>query len=123
MFPAIQIYDFTDNTEKTLNYGTDTFNPNSIDEADIWSENTVQYQHLSATENYIYALYWGVKYDEMYEKQLQGTAVTKILKYDWNGRLLKIFEVNKGLKALCAANDDKTIIAYDGKEFFMIELN
>lgn len=124
MFPAIEIYNFNDNKCKTIKITTNvkSFNPNTISCADLWNLNPVQYNYLTSTKQYLYALYWGVSYDTMDKMHKKGTAKSQIKMYDWKGKLKNVFIVNKSLQGISVTCDDKIIIAYDGGNFYMIKI-
>lgn len=122
MFPAIQIYNFTDTTHITISTETESFNPNTLSDADVWEMNPVQYKYITSTAQYIYALYWGMMAGDMNDKHNNGTAITKILKYDWEGKLRHVYLVNKGLQGIAVTSDNHEVIGYDGKEFLLIHL-
>ncbi len=121
MFPAIMIYDFVDKTYKIIEFGEQTFDPSTISKADLWDNNPIHFRSVSATNDYIYALYWGEFYSEMDKKESAGTAESKIIKFDWKGKVKKIYTVNKKIRNF-TIDDNERIIAHDGKEFLLIEL-
>ena len=122
MFPAIQIYDFINSLDKTVIVAIESFDYTSISEADVWEANPIQFKDISTTDNYIYALYWGLKASDMDKKHSDGTAETKVVKCDWQGNILETYVINKRLQAFCVSDDDKRIIAYDGNDFLLINL-
>lgn len=121
MFPAIMIYDFVNKTDKVIEFGEQTFDPSTISKADIWENNPVHFRSVSTTNDYIYALYWGEFYSEMDKKESAGTVESKIIKFDWKGKVKKIYTVNKKIRNF-TIDDNERIIAHDGKEFLLIEL-
>lgn len=122
MFPAIQIYDFINNTDKNVVIATESFDNTTISEADVWEANPIQFKDICTTDRFIYALYWGVKTSDMEKRHSDDMAETKVIKCDWEGNILKTYMINKRLLAFCVSDDDKRIIAYDGKEFLLINL-
>ena len=89
MFPAIQIYDFINSLDKTVIVAIESFDYTTISEADVWEANPIQFKDISTTDNYIYALYWGLKASDMDKKHSDGTAETKVVKCDWQGNILE----------------------------------
>lgn len=122
MFPAIRIYDFVDNHDKNVVVATKSFDHTTISDADIWEANPIQFKDISTTDNYIYALYWGLKASDMDAMHSCGTAETKVVKLDWKGNILETYVIDKRLQAFCVSGDDERIVAYDGEDFLLINL-
>lgn len=122
MFPAIQIYNFANKQDKTIRIQEESFDPSTISEADMWENNPIQYKFLYTTNEYIYALYWGELSHEMDKRHGMGTAETKILKYDWTGKIRNAYVIGKRIQAFGVTADNKKIIAFDGEDFFLLNL-
>lgn len=122
MFPKIKIFDYTNKTEKTISLGESTFNPETIEEGDLWYINTVNFIDIVSTDEYIYALYWGNTFEGMDKDNKEGKAVTRICKFDWNGNLEKSYKIKRALKNIAVTKDGKSIIGYDGENFVLIAL-
>ncbi len=122
-FPGIQFFNFTNNTQttftvKTLHNGSSA----ELSEEDIYENSCIYFNYIASTEQYLYALYWGAMLKDMNDRHKKGLAVTKILKYDWDGKLCEVYSVNKRLQAISVSEDNKKVVGYDGKDFLMMDI-
>ena len=122
-FPGIKFFNFTKNTQttftvKTLHNGYST----NLSEEDIYENSFIYFNYLASTEQYLYALYWGAMLKDMNERHKKGLAVTKILKFDIDGKLCEVYTVNKRLQAISVSDDNRKVVGYDGKDFLMMNI-
>ncbi len=116
LHPVVEIFDTNGNIIKSIKIGEDTFDTNTLDEADFETINILHTVDVTCTPDYIYALHWGCKYSDV-----QNYAPT-IYKIDWNGNIVdRYFTIPYPLYRI-AAIDDSRLIGYNGKEFVTIKL-
>lgn len=116
LHPVIEIFDTDGNIINSVKIGDDSFNPETLDEADSDDLNNLLTVDLTYTPDYIYALYWGFRYAD--SRQSNPT----IIKLDWNGRIIARYCDLKGPLYRIAAKYDSTIIGWNGKEFVLLTL-
>lgn len=116
LHPFIEIFDTDGKKIKSVKIGEDTFDPKTLEEADFDELNSLQTVDVTYTPDYIYALYWGFKYAD--SKQSQPT----IIKLDWGGNVIARYSDLGGSIYRIAANDDSTLIGWNGKDFIMLKL-
>lgn len=113
LHPIVEIFDTDGKTIKSVKIGEDTFDPNTLDEADFEAMNSLHTVDLAYTSDYIYALHWGCRYTDATK-----TAPT-IYKIDWNGNVIdRYYNVPYPLYRI-AAIDDLTFIGWSGTEFIV----
>lgn len=81
---------------------------NSIGEMNICIPNEdckIGYLDVYATENFVYALY----NDEMVNKY--KSVASDVLVFDWNGKPIKILELDKQVSFICVSENDSIIYA------------
>lgn len=111
LHPIIEIFGMNGKLIKQVRIGEDTFNPNTIAEADFEEMNPLHIVDISVTPQYVYALHWNFKYTDA-----ANTAPT-ILKIDWDGNIIdKLYNVPMPLYKI-AVSEDNLIIGWNGKEF------
>ena len=116
LHPVVEIFDTNGNIIKSIKIGEDTFDTNTLDEADFETINILHTVDVTCTPDYIYALHWGCKYSDV-----ENYAPT-IYKIDWNGNIVdRYFTIPYPLYRI-AAIDDSRLIGYNGKEFVTIKL-
>lgn len=116
LHPFIEIFDTDGKKIKSVKIGEDTFDPKTMEEADFDELNSLQTVDVTYTSDYIYALYWGFKYAD--SKQSQPT----IIKLDWIGNVIARYSDLAGPIYRIAANDDSTLIGWNGKDFIILKL-
>ena len=106
LHPAVEI----------CNIGEDTFDPNTLEEADFEALNILHTVDVTHTSDYIYALNWVCKYSDA------TNFAPTIYKIDWNGKVIdRYFNVPYPLYRI-AALDDTRLIGWNGDEFVVIQL-
>lgn len=65
LHPIVEIFDTDGNTIKSVRIGEDTFDTNTLDEADFETINILHTVDVTCTPDYIYALHWGCKYSDV----------------------------------------------------------
>lgn len=114
LHPIIELFGMDGKLIRQVRIGQDTFNPETLEEADFEELNPLHNVDISVTPEYIYALHWNCKYGDA-----ENTAPT-IFKIDWDGNIVdRLFDVPMPLYKI-AVSDDKSIIGWNGKEFISI---
>lgn len=113
LHPIIELFGMDGKLIRQVRIGQDTFNPETLDEADFEELNPLHIVDISVTPEYIYALHWNFKYMDA-----EKTAPT-IFKIDWDGNIVnRLFNVPMPLYKV-AVSDEKSIIAWNGKDFVL----
>ena len=116
LHPIIEIFDINGNLVKSIRIADDTFDRNTLDEADFEALNILHAIDVTSTADYIFVLEWGCKYTD-------ATSNTPtIYKIDWNGNIVNCY--NNILTQLyrISAIDDSNLIAWTGNDFIRIWL-
>ncbi|WP_289873205.1 BF3164 family lipoprotein [uncultured Duncaniella sp.] len=116
LHPVIDIFGMDGELVKRVRIAADTFDPKILEEADFEDLTPLHFVDISASSDYIYALYWGCMYSE------KETTAPCIYKIDWAGnviakRVLTTFPIYK-----IAVIDEDRIIVWNGKYFINVEL-
>ena len=115
LHPIIELFGMDGKLIRQVRIGQDTFNPETLDEADFEELNPLHIVDISVSPQNIYALHWNFKYSNAHD-----TAST-IFKIDWDGNIVdRLFNVPMPLYRI-AISDDKFIIGWNGKDFIYIE--
>ena len=116
LHPIIELSGTDGKTIRSVKIGEETFNPKTLQEADIDELNSLHTVDITYTPNYIYALYWGFKYaDNMKSKPT-------IIKLDWDGKIISRYPDSNGPIYRISAVNDSTLIGWNGKNFIFINL-
>lgn len=116
LHPIIELSGTDGKTIRSVKIGEETFNPKTLQEADIDELNSLHTVDITYTPNYIYALYWGFKYaDNMQSKPT-------IIKLDWDGKIISRYPDLTGPIYRISAVNDSTLIGWNGKNFIFINL-
>jgi len=111
----IEIFGMDGKLLRQVRIGLDTFNPETLEEADFEELNPIHIVDIAVTPNNIYALHWNFKYADA-----EDTAPT-IFNIDWDGKIIdRLFNVPMPLYKI-AVGDDNSIIGWNGKEFINID--
>lgn len=114
--PAVEIFNIDGKTIKSTNIGEDTFDPNTLEEADFEALNIRHTVDVTYTSDYIYALHWFYKYSDA------TNFAPTIYKIDWNGKVIdRYFNLPYPLYRIVAL-DDTWLIGWNGEEFVIIQL-
>lgn len=117
LHPIVEIFDTYGKLVKSVRIGEDTFNPETLNEADFEELNTLHTVDVAYTPNYMYALHWSCKYDEI------QTASPTIYKIDWNGKVVNRYVCGFTPLYSVAALNDSQLIGWTGTEFIMLILS
>lgn len=114
LHPIIDIFGMDGKLIRQVRIGQDTFNRETLEEADFEELNPIHIVDIAVTSNNIYALHWNFKYTDA-----KDTAPT-IFKIDWDGKIVdRLFNVPVPLYKI-AVSDDDSIIGWNGKDFVFI---
>ena len=115
LHPIIDIFGMDGKLIKRVRIGEDTFDSESLKEADFEELNPIHTVDISVTPEYIYALHWNSKYADA-----EDSAPT-IFKIDWDGNIVdRLFNVPMPLYKIAVGNDN-SIIGWNGKDFVYIQ--
>ncbi len=114
LHPIIEISDMNGNIIKSIRTGEDTFNPRTLEDADLESFNILHNIDVTYNPDYIYTLYWNCRYDEA------TTKAPTIYKIDWEGNVVKHYSNLPGPLYRIAEYDNKFIIGWNGNNFVCI---
>ena len=116
LHPIVEFFDAYGTLVKSVRIGEDTFNPATLNEADFEALNTLHTVDVAYTLDYIYALHWSCKYDEI------QTASPTLYKIDWNGKIVNRYLCGFPPLYGIAALNDSHLIGWTGTEFIMLIL-
>ncbi len=115
LHPVVDIFDTDGKIIKSVKIGEDTFDPNTLEEADFEELNIMHTVDVTATPDYIYALNWACNYSDA------ANFAPTIYKIDWNGKVIdRYFNIPYPLYRIVAL-DDSTMIGWTGKDFVLLE--
>ncbi len=115
LHPVVEIFDTDGKIIKSTKIGEETFDPKSLDEADLEALNIMHTVDVTSTPDYIYALNWSCNYSDA------ANYAPTIYKIDWNGNVIdRYFNIPYPLYRI-AALDDSTMIGWTGKDFVLLE--
>lgn len=116
LHPIIEIFDLEGNTIKSVRIGEDSFDPKTLDEADLEALNPLHTVDLTYTSDYIYALHWNCMYSDA------ANFAPTIYKIGWDGKITdRYFNIPYPLYKIAAINDT-TLIGWNGEAFVLIPL-
>ena len=116
LHPIVEIFDTYGTLVKSVRIGEDTFNSETLNEADFEELNTLHTVDVTYTSDYIYALHWSCKYDEI------QTASPILYKIDWNGEIVNQYVSESTFLYGIAALNDSLLVGWTGTEFVMLTL-
>ena len=116
LHPIVEIFDAHGTLVKSVRIGKDTFNPATLNEADFEELNTLHTVDVAYTSDYIYALHWSCKYDEI------QTASPTLYKIDWDGKIVNQYVCESTFLYGIVALDDSHLIGWTGTEFIVLIL-
>lgn len=114
LHPVVEIFGVDGAILKRVEVGDATFDPSTLDKADFEADNPQHFVDISATDGYIYALYWGRKFGE--------TGSSTIYKIDWCGNIVKRYTIDETLSKI-AVYDENILIAWDGKQMKIVSFH
>lgn len=117
LHPIVEIIDTCGTLVKSVKISEDTFNPATLNEADFEELNTLHTVDVAYTSDYMYALHWSCKYDEI------QTASPTLYKIDWNGKIVNRYVCGFTPLHSIATLNDSHIIGWTGTEFIMLSLS
>ncbi|MDE6488717.1 MAG: hypothetical protein K2L46_05495, partial [Paramuribaculum sp.] len=116
LHPVVEIFDTNGKIIKSVKIGEDTFDPKTLEEADLETMNILHTVDVTCTPDYIYALHWSCKYSEA------ANFAPTIYKIGWNGEIIsQYYDMPYPLYRI-AALDDTRLIGWNGKRFVIIAL-
>ncbi len=116
LHPVIEILGMDGELVKRVQIAADTFDPKLLEEADFEDLTPLHFVDISASSDYIYALYWGCMYSE------RETTVPCIYKIDWTGNVIAKRDLTTSPIYKIAVTDEDGIIVWNGKYFINVEL-
>lgn len=114
LHPIIEIFGTDSHAIKSVRLGEDTFDSKTLEEADFENLNVLHTVDITYTPDYIYALYWGYRYND------SVNSTPAIIKIDWNGNIIYRQQVSIPLHRIAAS--DNAIIGWTGENFVMLKL-
>lgn len=124
LYPTLQLYDLQKKKGKRISVAKINVDTSQFEEADIWDTNPIQFQFVTSNDKYIYALYFAEKFKDMEEAQQQGRVQCKVYQFDWDGKVINTFSINKWLDAIAVSEDDDFLIAHERKgRFYLLSFN
>lgn len=111
LHPVIEIFGLDGPMINRLAVADPIFDPATLEEADLETLNPLNFVDITATDDFIYALYWGHKYGE--------AGAPRIYQLDWDGNIIAQHLLHEDIHKI-AALDSGTLIGWTGKEFFSI---
>lgn len=116
LHPVVKIFNTDGGIIKSVKIGDETFNPETLEEADFDDLNILHTVDVTYTPDCIYALYWGFKYADSQK------SMPTIIKLDWDGNLIARYSDLAYPLYRIAAKGDSTIVGWTGKEFVSMSL-
>ncbi len=116
LHPIVEIFGIDGKIICSVRLGEDTFDPQTLDEADFDDLNVLHTVDVSCTHECICILYWGFSYADA------STYVPTVIKIDWNGRIIGRYTLNHTPLYRIAARDSSSFIGWTGKDFLLISL-
>lgn len=114
LHPVIELFDMNGEKTNTVTLGEATFDPKTLDEADLEDLNPLHTIDLTATSDYIFALYWGYRFSDSVK------ASPSIHKLDWDGNIIESYTNIPFPLQKIAAIDNELLIGWSGQQFFLI---
>lgn len=116
LHPVVEIFGIDGSIIKSVRFGEDTFDPETLDKADFDRLNILHTVDVTCTPHCLIALHWAFKYDNA------TTTGPTIYKIDWNGRIIDRYFNTPAPIYRIAALDDSTLIAWTSTAFTLIHL-
>lgn len=117
LHPIIDIFGMDGKLIKQVRFGQDTFNHETLTEADFEELNPLHIVDISVTHQYIYALHWNCKYADAMD------TAPAIFKIDWDGNIVdRLFNVPTPLYKIAVMNDND-VIGWNGKQFVKLKFS
>jgi WD40 repeat protein len=88
-----------------------TYSPDENGGSMANKENVVGYISVTATGNYVYALYCGKTWEELLKNGSVGLHSNEVRVFDWKGNLLKTYSLDVPCRYISASKDDKKLWA------------
>lgn len=117
LHPFIELFGLDGKLIKSVRVGDDTFNPKTLDEADFEDLNPLHIVDITATDDYIYLLYWG----HIFSRHQSADVNSSIYKLDWDGNIVNHYSVNVDLRNISVCGDD-VLIGWTGRYMLKIML-
>lgn len=117
LHPVIEIFDCDGNLIKSVKTGNETFDCSTLDKADFEDLNPLHTVDITCTHDYIYALYWGYKFEDA------AAGRPSVIKLDWDGNIIDRYTGLPIQLYRIAAAGDYDLIGWDGKAFVRIRID
>ena len=117
LHPVIEFFGEDGAVLNTVEVAKPTFRMATLNEADFEDLNPLHFIDITATDDYIYAIYWGQKFAQ----RKSPNVTSSIYKLDWGGNIINQYTVNANLHNIAVYNPN-TLIAWTGAEFILIQL-
>lgn len=117
LHPCIEFFYINGGLVKSLKIGTDTFMPETLEDADTENMNIIHFIDIDCSKETLFALYMGKKYNE-----ILPSDHTLLYIFDFEGKKMKEYDIPAVITNLATSGDGKTIISYDGNKFIMFSL-
>ncbi|MDE6859032.1 MAG: TolB-like 6-bladed beta-propeller domain-containing protein [Duncaniella sp.] len=114
LHPIIEILDIDGRIINSVKIGKDTFDSKTLEEADFEELNPLHTVDVTYTTDYIYALYWGYRYNDA------NNTTSLIYKIDWDGNIISRYVNVHAPMYKVTALDDSRLIGWDGDGFVVI---
>lgn len=122
LYPVMQFFDLK-NSRILKSVQNQLQNPEiTMEGADVWEQNNVQYKDITSNNHHIYTLFWGKTFDTAHQEREKGVGTSEIIQYDWNGRIQAIYKVGICLEAIGVSGNDDYIICYDGEKVYHLDI-
>ncbi len=111
LHPVIELFDTDGKIISSVRLSEDTFDPTTLEKADFEDLNPLNIVDITATDDYIYALYWGHKHGD--------TGNSKIYQLDWTGNVIAQNILDYSVYKI-AFVDCNTLVCWTGNGFVLI---
>ena len=123
-YPQVTFINMTNGELRTIVLQGRGFDPETMYVADGLDRNIIYYRDISITQNYVYLLFLGQKWQDMEKEKEKEHAL--IMQYDWNGNLVKVFKTDRRGLSFCVSDDDRFMLLHSlekGKNIYMFEFS
>ncbi len=117
LHPVLEIFRAESSDVRTIEIAEPTFDRATLSQADLESLNPLHFVDITATDDFIFALYWGHDFNSQPSDEFRST----IYKIDWDGNILGRFPMNIYLRNIAAVNNT-ILIGWTGTAFLQLPL-
>jgi hypothetical protein len=121
-YPRVKFVDITTGDTRTVLLQGNEYNPETEGIADGLDLNTMHYWDISITSEYVYALFFGRRWENVTKKQ--NDAYAYIVQYDWLGNPLKVMKTDHYGLSFCVSSDNRFFFLYsmDEKNIYLYNI-